>query len=315
MLCFKRHIFFETIFPYHVINTPYHTLKIPRVNFGINHDSDPWVSSTPNYISSSTQDIPNDGDSEHISLHSSPIHHSSSPIIAHDTSSIHTNASSATVSPSHSPPLSTPIIPRYYSRSIKPSTKFIDFVHTYIPHKIIRQIPSPISSESASFVVNSHHIIERKHYNQAKHNPNWIQAMNKEMAALEANETWELTLLPKGKKAIGSKWVYKTKLNPDGSMNRYKARLVAIVYQQIEGQYFTQTFAPVAKLATVRVLIAIVVAHNWPLCQLDVNNAFLHGFLDEEVYMIPLVGYDKAGINEVCKLKKSIYGLKQASRR
>ena len=69
-----------------------------------------------------------------------------------------------------------------------------------------------------------------------------------------------------------------------------------------------------AKLAAVRVLIAIVVAHNWPLCQLDVYNAFLHGFLNEEVYMIPPAGYDKAGINEVCKLKKSIYGLKEASR-
>lgn len=82
----------------------------------------------------------------------------------------------------------------------------------------------------------------------------------------------------------------------------------------MEGQDFTQTFALDAKLATVRVLIDVVVAHHWPMCQLDVNDAFLHGYLDEEVYMLPPPGYDKADHDQVCKLKKSVYGLKQASR-
>ena len=87
--------------------------------------------------------------------------------------------------------------------------------------------------------------------------------MTKELEALEANETWHLTLLPAGKKAIGSKWVYKTKLNPDGSIERYKVRLVAIgYYQQIEGQDFNQTFAPVAKVATVKILIVVATINN-----------------------------------------------------
>lgn len=99
--------------------------------------------------------------------------------------------------------------------------------------------PSDSSTESQSFAVNSSQVIEPKYYNQAKLDPNWIVAMDKEIQALEANETWVLTDLPKGKKAIGSKWVYKTKLKPDGTDGRHKARLVAIGYQQVAGQDFT----------------------------------------------------------------------------
>lgn len=87
--------------------------------------------------------------------------------------------------------------------------------------------------------------------------------MTQVLEALEANETWQLTFLPPGEKAIGSKWVYKTnKLNSDGDIEWYKARLVAIGYQQIAGQYFNQTFAPVVKLATVRILIAVATTNN-----------------------------------------------------
>lgn len=118
--------------------------------------------------------------------------------------------------------------------------------------------------------------------------------MEKELQDLEANETWELIALPVNKDAIGSKWIYKTKLNPDGTIQKYKARLVATEYHQVEDRDFTQTFANVAKLANVKsFIIAGANAYGWPLCQLDVNNTFLHGFLKEEVYMVPPAWYTK----------------------
>ncbi|KAK4386150.1 Retrovirus-related Pol polyprotein from transposon RE2 [Sesamum angolense] len=135
-----------------------------------------------------------------------------------------------------------------------------------------------------------------------------------EIEALEKNSTWELTELPSGKRAISSRWVYKVKLNQDGSIERYKARLVAKGYIQIEGIDFFDSFSPVAKTVTVRLFIAIATTHHWTILQLDVNNAFLHGHLDEEVYMVPHEGYAKARDGLVFCLKRSLYGLKQASR-
>ncbi|KAL0426862.1 UNVERIFIED_CONTAM: Retrovirus-related Pol polyprotein from transposon RE2, partial [Sesamum latifolium] len=149
---------------------------------------------------------------------------------------------------------------------------------------------------------------------EANQNAHWRDAMDKEIEALECNDTWDLTELPKGKRAIGSRWVYKIKLKQDGSIDRYKARLVAKGYTQIEGVDYYDSFSPVAKTVTVRLFIAIATAYSWPILQLDVNNAFLHGQLDEEVYMIPPEGYAKARSGLVCRLKKSLYDLKQASR-
>ena len=114
--------------------------------------------------------------------------------------------------------------------------------------------------------------------------------MDKEIQALEQTHTWVLTPLPPGTRPIGCKWVYRVKLNPDGTIERYKARLVAKGYTQRERLDFSETFSPVAKTVSVRVLIALASTKGWPLYQLDINNAFLHGDLDEEVYMdLPLV--------------------------
>ncbi|KAL0446047.1 UNVERIFIED_CONTAM: Retrovirus-related Pol polyprotein from transposon RE2 [Sesamum latifolium] len=115
--------------------------------------------------------------------------------------------------------------------------------------------------------------------------------MDKEIEALEKNSTWDLTELPAGKRAISSRWVYKVKLKNDGSIERHKARLVAKSYNQIEGIDFFDSFSPVANIVTVRLFITIATTQYWPILQLDVNNAFLHGHLDKEVYMVPPEGF------------------------
>ncbi|KAL5724899.1 hypothetical protein ACHQM5_008106 [Ranunculus cassubicifolius] len=138
--------------------------------------------------------------------------------------------------------------------------------------------------------------------------------MEVEIAALERNHTWCLVSLPSNQKPIGCKWVFKIKYHADGSIERHKARLVAKGYNQIEGQDYHDTFAQVAKLVTVRLLLSVAAVRNWSLHQLDVHNAFLQGDLDETVYMTLPSGFAKHGENRVCKLNKSLYGLKQASR-
>ncbi|KAJ9556664.1 hypothetical protein OSB04_011278 [Centaurea solstitialis] len=155
---------------------------------------------------------------------------------------------------------------------------------------------------------------EPKNFKQAMQDPKWIEAMKKEIQALELNDTWTLESLPEGKRAIDSKWVYKIKYKPNGDTERYKARLVARGFTQIEGEDFHDTFAPVAKLVTVRTLLAVATKNNWLIHQLDVNNAFLHGDLHEEVYMKIPQGFSKEDETRVCRLRKSLYGLKQASR-
>jgi len=143
----------------------------------------------------------------------------------------------------------------------------------------------------------------------------WDKAMDEEMAALDVNRTWELVLLPEGKKAIGCKWVYKMKHNSDVSISMYKARLVAKGYAQTHGIDYEETFALVAKMATMRAVIAVVASRGWLLHQMDVKNAFSHGELQEEVYLDQPPGYeDMSHPNYVCRLRKALYGLKQAPR-
>ena len=143
----------------------------------------------------------------------------------------------------------------------------------------------------------------------------WLEAMKDEMDSMASNGVWDLVKLPNGVKAIGCKWVFKTKKNSLGNIERYKARLVAKGFTQKEGIDYTETFSPVSKKDSFRVIMALVAHFDMELHQMDVKTAFLNGDLEEEVYMKQPEGFSSSnGENLVCKLKKSIYGLKQASR-
>ncbi|GKU93013.1 hypothetical protein SLEP1_g6653 [Rubroshorea leprosula] len=157
---------------------------------------------------------------------------------------------------------------------------------------------------------------EPKTVKQALKLPHWVDAMKEELEALHNNNTWTLVPSPSPQtNIVGSKWVFKTKLHSDGSIDRFKARLVARGYSQVPGLDFDETFSPVLKPTTLRLVIALATTLSWPLRQLDVKNAFLHGKLKEEVYMSQPPGFeDPIHPNYVCKLNKSIYGLKQAPR-
>lgn len=144
--------------------------------------------------------------------------------------------------------------------------------------------------------------------------PHWLQAMQDEYHALLKNQTWTLVSPSDSKRPIGCKWVFRVKENPDGSINKYKARLVVKGFHQQAGSDFTETFSPVVKPVTVRTVLTLVVTNQWSIKQIDVNNAFLNGVLEEEVYMIQPPGFEAADRSLVCRLNKALYGLKQAPR-
>lgn len=156
--------------------------------------------------------------------------------------------------------------------------------------------------------------VEPTSYKQAMLDPRWTKAMGTEVGALEDSGTWSIVDLPPGKEAINNKWVYKIKLHADGTVERYKARIVACGNRQVEGEDYNETFAPVIMMKTVRGLLRIVAAEKWEVHQMDVHNAFLHGDLDEEVYMKLPVGFRHSDSKKVLRLHKSLYGLKQAPR-
>ncbi|NBX98326.1 hypothetical protein EBQ81_05715, partial [bacterium] len=146
--------------------------------------------------------------------------------------------------------------------------------------------------------------------------PRWVDAMTVEMGALERNKTFGAPMdLPKGMKALKVKWVYKIKFRADRSIERYKARLVAKGFLQEHGVDYTEIFAPVAKLSTVRLLFAIATHHDLEVDQMDITSAFLHGDIDNEIYIEQPEGYVVEGQEgKVLPLNKALYGLKQAPR-
>ena len=143
----------------------------------------------------------------------------------------------------------------------------------------------------------------------------WKEACDSEMESLSKNKTWDLVSLPKGRKAIGNRWVFRVKENQAGEVERFKARLVAKGFSQKRGIDYDETFAPVAKFASIRILFSLAAKCNLSLHQMDVKTAFLNGLLDEDIYMTQPDGYiDEDRPDFVCQLKRSLYGLKQSPR-
>ncbi|KAK9211490.1 hypothetical protein WN943_000867 [Citrus x changshan-huyou] len=157
--------------------------------------------------------------------------------------------------------------------------------------------------------------IQLSHNMTTRGKAGWLHAMKEEIVALHQNKTWILIPRSNDMNVIGCKWVYKTKLKVDGTLERLKARLVAKGFNQIPGIDFLETFSPVVKPATIRIVLSIALSHNWDIRQLDVKNAFLHGKLDKPVFMEQPPGFiDEKYLHHVCKLDKALYGLKQAPR-
>jgi hypothetical protein len=158
-------------------------------------------------------------------------------------------------------------------------------------------------------------MLEPKNFNEASKDDHWVKVMNDELDQIEKNNTWEMVHRPEGKNVIGSKWIFKNKLNEQGQVVRNKARLVCKGYAQIEGLDFDETFAPVARLEAIIMFLAYACHKRFKVYQMDVKSAFLNGDLSEEVYMEQPEGFEFSDNPVlVCKLKKDLYGLKQAPR-
>lgn len=160
-------------------------------------------------------------------------------------------------------------------------------------------------------MTQSNFLVEPTSYSTAQKHAQWRFAMAEEFNSLLKQGTWTLVAPPPHGNIVGCRWVYKIKQRADSSLERYKARLVAKGYHQQSGLDYDETFSPVVKAQTIRIVLSIAIRNNWPLLQLDVKNAFLHGLLVEEVYMSQPPGFvDPMFPTHVGKLQKAIYGLK-----
>jgi ribonuclease HI len=160
-------------------------------------------------------------------------------------------------------------------------------------------------------------IEEPSSYNDAlksEHADLWKAAADDEMASILSNDTWEVVEPPPGANIIGSRWVFKVKYDTSGNVSRFKARLVAQGYKQVEGLDYNEVFAPVSKYTTIRTMMALVAAEDMEMELLDIKTAFLNGTLQEEVYLKHPPGYPQGPPGTVLRLKKTLYGLKQAPR-
>ncbi|GJV63136.1 ribonuclease H-like domain, reverse transcriptase, RNA-dependent DNA polymerase [Tanacetum coccineum] len=245
-------------------------------------------------------EFPNNNDDDYASPRNSPLH----PQTPH-TPSTHSSEVNSQVTPNTST--------QSYYQSDNESIQIMDspshFDHT--PLRGFRTLNDLYENTEELLLVED----EPKNYKEASSDQKWIEAMKVKLDSINRNNTWELTTLPKGHKAIGLKWVFKTKKDANGNIIKHKARLVAKGYIQQHGIDFEEVFAPVARMETIRLLLAIAANNKWEVHHLDVKSAFLHGDLKEEVYVTQPEGFIKRQDNgKVYRLIKALYGLRQAPR-
>jgi hypothetical protein len=198
--------------------------------------------------------------------------------------------------------ISPAVPPRHFKHPIQAPT---DYMHTRSKSGII--VPKKHFNLSALVHISS----IPTNYRTALKDPNWLNAMREEFNALMNQNTWTLVPRPAGVNVVAGKWIYRHKYNSDGSLARYKARWVVRGFTQQHGVDYEETFSPVIKPATIRVVLSLAASRDWPIQQLDVKNAFLHGDLLEKVYAQQPAGFvSPSHPDYVCLLNKSLYGLK-----
>ncbi|CAL1400299.1 unnamed protein product [Linum trigynum] len=278
--------------------------------FPFSYTDIPTTSSPP-----AASHYPSDSDSENDQSPPSPSPYHPSPSPYHSSpSSYHYHSSPSSICSTSAKPV---VPPRKSTRVPVFPKKYDDFYVGSVQVSMSHLTP-PQQHFALTLLTNE----EPVSYAEAARDPRWNAAMNEEFSALQANDTWDITDFPGGGgggvKPIGSKWVYKTKFKSNGALERFKARVVAKGYTQIYGIDYcdTDTYSQVAKITSVKMLLAVASVQKWHLHQMDVNNAFQNGELDEVVYMeLPPGLRDLPEYKgKVCRLKKFLYGLKQASR-
>ena len=196
------------------------------------------------------------------------------------TSAASLDDTSLVLSPAYDPPVLDPVAPPSLESPVGPELRRSTQVSISPPY---------LTDYHCSFALAT--LYEPHTYREAHTDPLWQQVMNEELDALHKNNTWDMVDLPPGQSIVGCRWVYKIKTKADGFVERYKACLVAKGFTQEYGIDYVETFAPVARLTSVKCLIVMAAVRRWPLYQMDVKNAFLNGDLHEEVYMQPPPSY------------------------
>ena len=296
----SRHFqFVESVFPYQSCST------VPsRPSSSVSN----WIPPTITVPSSSPQLASSAPSLQHQLDASPPMGSSSHPPPSSSHAATESSSQSQVQSSSSLPLTTTDTIP---NTTLPPQSLSSHPMITRSKHNIKK----PTQKLTLHTIKSSKSITEPSSSSQALKDPNWRKAMFEEYDALVRNGTWELVSPDCVTNLVGCRWVYRIKRNSDGSINRFKARLVAKGFHQHPGIDYHETFSPVIKPTTVRLVLSLAVSRNWSIKQLDINNAFLQGCLTESVFMTQPPGFiDNDKPNFVCKLHKAIYGLKQAPR-